>query len=1033
MKENLRVSVTLMLFFLFVITSCSQKTTTKIREILPPNPPKFLIQINSPPAGAEVTTSTITLKWKGTGIDTYILYFGEDQSNLKKIAENLTNGSYTISNLENNKIYYWQVIGEKDGEIVARSPMGMIRVHLWSSAGKIILTHPIGEDGVSESTTTFSWYSDGFNNRYTIYLGENQNDLQPIATDISKEKFTYYGLKNNTTYYWQVKATTPDGKTLLSPIARFTVNYGLRTFKQVDLSAGRNFCAIDTSGKVWCWGWDNYGQLGIGYKVTKYVCSDGTTASEDFYYFTPVKVKLPDNLTFSQISVSVAGACAVSTDGELWCWGDNTYSGFGAGARKKIYYPIRIDNPQGKKWTKVAVGGENGCAIDEDEKLWCWGKDKLGTFESVDPSKPYFATEASQYNWIDIQASVSGICGLTETHRLFCMGDNSNGTMGFGEGIAFSVIPREVRVPGGGTTWKKFSMGFYTTCGIDENGKLYCWGNNGETLLGTGKFTPYIQYAPVEIGDPDLSWKDVSVGFKTICAVTTSNQVYCWGIGTEGINNWGSLLTYNSPISTATPMLTDLTNVDWTQFSLGDRTGCAIDPDGKLFCWGSRLAYGLPDPEALQCKPLLDKPLEVQNPYFKKWVDVKTVYGGTIALDEDGNMWWGGLGMDRVDGLGLRFPESEIGNQEPLFTSLYPIESTDDTKWKKIGESYIIPGQLSDYQRVNYRPHSFHTCSISKEGKLYCWGSNGSGQLGLGFIDDNNLYSYPLQVTHSYKWIDVATNGWKKQTCAIDENHDLYCWGANNFGHLGIGDELIKTVPFPTKITRPAGVKWEKIYPSLFGFCALSTEKQLYCWGDMDLMSAVTGSYYDSVTTPILISDVSNMKFKKIAFSLMAIYGLTEDNRLYSWGYNVEYLLGRGFETIKENSSKRWKYYEPGEIKNPLGLGWIDISSYLLTACAIDTEHNLWCWGRSGNWDDTYVKAGFNFYTPIIPGYTFEKALSTPHQIKIGDYKFKTVSIGLDRICALTLDDKLYCWGGDSRLLTGLGNETYIHPKLETW
>mgnify|MGYP001769851083 FL=1 len=76
---------------------------------------------------------------------------------------------------------------------------------------------------------------------------------------------------------------------------------------------------------------------------------------------------------------------------------------------------------------------------------------------------------------------------------------------------------------------------------------------------------------------------------------------------------------------------------------------------------------------------------------------------------------------------------------------------------------------------------NMHTCGISSDDKLYCWGKNNYGQLGNGTIEPQN---YPGELMGN-GWADVsAGDGF---TCAVKISGSLYCWGLNEFGQIGIG------------------------------------------------------------------------------------------------------------------------------------------------------------------------------------------------------------------------------------------------------
>ena len=92
-----------------------------------------------------------------------------------------------------------------------------------------------------------------------------------------------------------------------------------------------NTCAVTPSGNVWCWGFDSMGQLG-----------DGNTASSS----TAQEVKGPGGAGVlagvSKVAVGFSFACALKTDGTVWCWGGNQHCELGNGTTTASPYPVQV-------------------------------------------------------------------------------------------------------------------------------------------------------------------------------------------------------------------------------------------------------------------------------------------------------------------------------------------------------------------------------------------------------------------------------------------------------------------------------------------------------------------------------------------------------------------------------------------------------------------------------------------------------------------------------------------------------------------
>jgi hypothetical protein len=114
---------------------------------------------------------------------------------------------------------------------------------------------------------------------------------------------------------------------------------------------------VKTDGTLWCWGNNEYGQLGDGTNVGKNV---------------PVQVS-----GTNWVSVSAGGehTCGIKTDGTLWCWGRNNYGQLGDGTNVGKNAPVQVS---GTNWVSVSAGKDHTCGVKTDGTIWCWGRNNYG-------------------------------------------------------------------------------------------------------------------------------------------------------------------------------------------------------------------------------------------------------------------------------------------------------------------------------------------------------------------------------------------------------------------------------------------------------------------------------------------------------------------------------------------------------------------------------------------------------------------------------------------------------------------------------
>jgi alpha-tubulin suppressor-like RCC1 family protein len=287
-----------------------------------------------------------------------------------------------------------------------------------------------------------------------------------------------------------------------------------KTFTKVS-AGGAHTCVLDTEGQAYCWGGGDYGELGSG------VFPGGTTYKEQYL---PVAVKMGGALTgkkFADISAGYRHTCAVTTDGEAYCWGKNDKGGLGDGTGINAWTPVRVGGALlTKSVTKIATNSygynteETTCAIAEG-KPYCWGKANRGQMgDGVSPATHNLLPVATDMSGVlsgktvtDITLGNTHVCALADA-QVYCwggfnnLGDGStadaNGqyTNGAGTKIYGSFVPTKLAMPGAlaGQTVKAVSAGSFTSYLIASDDKVYAWGRSYHGSLGDGSTNDVNRY-----------------------------------------------------------------------------------------------------------------------------------------------------------------------------------------------------------------------------------------------------------------------------------------------------------------------------------------------------------------------------------------------------------------------------------------------------------------------------------------------------------------------------------------------------------
>jgi alpha-tubulin suppressor-like RCC1 family protein len=331
-------------------------------------------------------------------------------------------------------------------------------------------------------------------------------------------------------------------------------------------------------------------------------------------------------------------------------------------------------------------------------------------------------------------------------------------------------------------TMKSVSSGLVHSCEVD-GGRLFCWGNNDNGELGLGDRAQHVKRNRVGSFD---DWLSVSVGEHHGCALRAPGKLYCWGLNSSGQLALGDTMPRLSPTVSA---FGDLL----VQVGCGGDSCCALRSGGALFCWGDNLEgkLGLGDGQGAE-----DGTVPVQVPGGVSWRDFAVGQGHVCAIRDDGALYcWGRntdlqLGIGRADPVQLRAP-TRVGEQ-------------------------------SDWQAIGCSQH--HSCGARGDGSLYCWGGNAFYELATA---DKPSSATPVRVGSDNDWASAAA-GWF-HSCGQKRDGRVFCWGRAIEGQLGQGGGN-DPVPTPTLVAMPS--RWRQITLANFFTCGIDSDDDLYCWGE---------------------------------------------------------------------------------------------------------------------------------------------------------------------------------------------------------
>jgi hypothetical protein len=280
---------------------------------------------------------------------------------------------------------------------------------------------------------------------------------------------------------------------------------------------------------------------------------------------------------------------------------------------------------------------------------------------------------------------------------------------------------------------KQLSIRDDHACGVAAGGRAFCLGNNASGQLGDG--TTVSRYdAPTEVTG-GLTFESIAAGSGHTCGVVTDGDVYCWGLASAG--QLGS--SYDEDRSTPTRVPT--TERFRTVSAMWQYT-CGLTLAGEAWCWGA------------------------------------------------------------VAGSAFRRSPPTHHAPELVFTSLA-------AGW-------------------------YQVCGITAAGRAYCWGFNDDGQLGTGAPGDG-FDQEPRAVSGDHSFTSIRSG--VAHTCGVTLQREMWCWGLNNFGQLGNGTTENSAVP--------VRVSGEHVFDAVstgdLHTCGLTPTGEVWCWGDNGIVGSHEG------------------------------------------------------------------------------------------------------------------------------------------------------------------------------------------------
>ena len=299
----------------------------------------------------------------------------------------------------------------------------------------------------------------------------------------------------------------------------------------VQLDAGDSHtCAVSRGGAVLCWGLATRGQVGPSRGAT---CIAGGLP----YPCVPTPIAVPGLPAMRSVGGGADHSCALAANGVAWCWGANDRGQLGRGLDPGSY-PARAVSGR-PRFTSLAVGQFHSCGVTPGGEVLCWGWNvygQLGTSLAAErcgpnpwsptPCRNLPVRAEARVRFTAVAAGAKHTCALAADSTAYCWGANRLGQLGTGD-TASAKVPKAVA---GAHRFRALAAGTDFTCGLAPDG-VWCWGDNSLGQLG-GTERP-TSPTPVHARVAETATA-IGAGAGHACAILERGAALCWGAGTAG-------------------------------------------------------------------------------------------------------------------------------------------------------------------------------------------------------------------------------------------------------------------------------------------------------------------------------------------------------------------------------------------------------------------------------------------------------------------------------------------------------------------
>jgi alpha-tubulin suppressor-like RCC1 family protein len=358
-----------------------------------------------------------------------------------------------------------------------------------------------------------------------------------------------------------------------------------------------------------------------------------------------------------------------------------------------------------------------------------------------------------------------------------------------------------------------------------------------------------------EHGEQPMEGKIVAelvAGTEHSCVRLATEEVWCWGDNGNGELGSGS----SQPGYRSVPVPVRFA-YGATELAVTAHTTCARLTQGEVRCVGSS-SFGL-----------LGGSTNEENDYQPVAINltgVDAIVGGVLhvcAFKTGGEVWcWGTNNRGQAGGA--------ITSDEPFVSGPTNVSGASPAQRLSLG--------------------LFHSCAMTTDGRLRCWGDNDDLQLGSLGEAASHLALGVYGLTYEGSVVDVAAG--HRFNCAVSGERKVNCWGHNLHGVLGRPSTTVAASYIPLEVPLAGNAAVEQIGAGEGHVCVLRTGGEVWCWGDNTSGQLGNGTFTSSYT-PVK-ADITGVT--SLAVGAKHSCAVVAEREVRCWGLNERGRLGNNLE-----------------------------------------------------------------------------------------------------------------------------------------